>query len=228
MDFEAEFDVFEFDVDIEGDEFDVDVDEQGPPGPAGPPGADGPAGAKGDKGDVGAAGFPGGSAIIGGAITSSIDPGFVRYCGLSGGISGGMAAVTQDPTNTANGDVQNAFNAPVAGVISNLTVWFTLDAGASGLYTIEVVHNGVVTSLAVSGAVGATNMPVLLTDNVHSFSVAQGDLLAVKVTNDALSDNGILATVSMICARGLNALPDPSGHEGSILQILNGIPVWVP
>ncbi len=98
---------------------------------------------------------------------------------------------TIDPTDPSNNAQFYAGMIGMAGVCKNFYVWLQTDLGVAGSGTIQIVKNGVLTSMLISIPSGATGNPVLVSDLVNSFSVAATDLIALYVTNNALSANAI-------------------------------------
>jgi hypothetical protein len=92
-----------------------------------------------------------------------------------GGLVGGVISVTEGMTEIVM---------PRVGTIKNLTIYLETAQPASGSLVFMVRKNRADTALTKTIAANAA--AGMYTDPTHSFAVAQGDRLALQITNNAL------------------------------------------
>lgn len=95
----------------------------------------------------------------------------------------GAFALTTDPSATANNAADGAYGAPYDGVLKNMQINLTAAPASGQTVVFTVMKNGVATGLVVT----MTDADTQVINTVSTLTVAQGDLLALKVLTGATS-----------------------------------------
>lgn len=112
-----------------------------------------------------------------------VNPGQDLYMSLSYG-QGNQLTDPSDPV-TNNQFSATMFGSP--GILSQVYFWLASDPGALGSFDLTIYKNGVASLLSIHIPAGATGLPILASDLVHSISFSATDLFSLRAINNALS-----------------------------------------
>jgi hypothetical protein len=121
---------------------------------------------------------------------SQMNAGFTLYLPINGTYSSSSNWLNNDPSDPANTNQGFATLFPFAGTLKNFYIWFDVDNNPGETTDVTIMLNGVATSVVLSVPATGIGSPVLVSDTVHSFTVAAGDLASMRAVLSASASGG--------------------------------------